>query len=150
MGQLSGTYIAKEIFPDLHPFIYFSSTGKILNVFMGEQTNPSYGVITMSFYDPMGVANGKAGHMTSNYLAEAWSNFGYWGLIISPIYVGAIVQLTNLFFLSKPKTVFSVATYTYISVNLTYSSELIPFYYPLQLGVTLFGFYCFGRILRLI
>ena len=150
LGQLAGTYVAKEIFPDLHPFIYFSSTGKILNVFMGEQTNPSYGVLTMSFYDPIGVANGKAGHMTSNYLAEAWSNFGYWGLIISPIYVGAIVQLTNLFFLSKPKTVFSVATYTYISVNLTYSSEFIPFYYPLQLGVTILGFYCFGKILRLI
>ena len=64
------------------------------------------------------------------FLGEAWSNFGYTGLIFSPLLVGIVIQLTNLFFLRFPKNPFTLAIYTQLAINFPILSGFRSFYYP--------------------
>lgn len=149
-SQLGGTYFSYEVFPKLHDFLYLSSTGKLLHNLIGMPSNPSYGIIQMWFYNPLGVQAGTAGHFTSNYLSEAWANFGWVGWMVAPIWVGAFIQLINRWFLCRDKTIFYVATYVHLSTTFGYARDFVSFYYPLGTVLSLIGIYVIARIMKLI
>lgn len=128
--QLVGLYYSLQIFPTSHDFLWLSSSGQWLNQFFAGSSYESYGIIMMSFYDPAGVAAGHAGHFTSIFLTEAWANFGIFGLVIAPLWVGIFVQLVNRFFLERPKSVILVAFYVYLATTFGYASDFVGFYYP--------------------
>lgn len=140
-GQLLGFYMTRNVFPDLEPFIGFASTGTKIHELMGLPISPSYGILTMLHYNAMGVEAGTAGHMTTIFMGEAWANFGYIGLVIAPLWVGAFVQAMNLWFISRPKTMVNVGLYAALTTTCGYHMDLISFYYPagtilFLLGVT--------------
>ena len=130
LSHLVGTYYSLQVFPSLHDFLWFSSSGHWINEVLTGTSSESYGIIMMNFYDPAGVAAGHAGHLTSIFLAEAWANFGIFGIIIAPLWVGSFVQLVNRFFVKRTKSVISVALYTYLATTFGYSSDFVGFYYP--------------------
>lgn len=151
ISQMLGTYYALQTFPSMHDFLWFSSSGRWLNELFTGSSSESYGIILMSFYNPEGVAAGSAGHMTSIFMAEAWVNFGIIGIILAPLWVGAVVQLVNRWFLNRPKNVILVAFYAYLStVSFGYASDFMSFYYPA--GTIMFiigasGILLMGRLL---
>lgn len=129
-SQLGGLYYTMQIFPDVHDFLWLSSTGRLLNTFFTGTSSESYGIILMSYYTPEGVAAGSAGHFTSIFLAEAWANFGIFGIIAAPLWVGIFVQLVNRFFLKRPNNVIFLAFYVYLATTFGYASDFMGFYYP--------------------
>ncbi|MBA4367330.1 MAG: hypothetical protein C0403_06785 [Desulfobacterium sp.] len=130
LSHLLGTYYSLQIFPGLHDFLWFSSSGRWINEVLTGTSYESYGIILMHFYDPAGVAAGHAGHLTSIFLAEAWANFGIFGIIVAPLWVGLSVQLVNRFFIGRTKSVTSVALYAYLATTFGYASDFVGFYYP--------------------
>jgi hypothetical protein len=139
MGQMVGLYRAVEVFPQHVDFIWFSSTANALHNILGLPTSPSYGIVTMSFYNPLGVAAGTAGHMTTIFMGEAWANFSYVGVVIAPLWVGMFVQGINLAFLSRRKSAVAIGLYAYLTTVFAYSTDFQSFYYPFGLLLFVLG-----------
>lgn len=129
-GQMIGTYLSLEMFPYSHDFIGFSSTGRVIHEILGLPFSESYGLIMMGLYRPLAVERGYGGHLTTMFLGEAWANFGLWGVVLGPVWVGIFVQTVNLMFVRKPKNAVSLALYVYLSITFGYHSDLMGFYYP--------------------
>ena len=138
-GQLIGLYYAKQVFPGVENFIGFDSTGGIIHEILGLPSSASYGIVTMRHYNALAVEAGTAGHMTTNFMGEAWANFGYVGLVIAPLWVGAFVQVINVWFLSRPKDVARIALYALLTTNFGYHTDFISFYYPVGTIFTVLG-----------
>lgn len=130
IAQLGGCYKVVEIFPRFVDFIGFKSTGYVFHEILGMPTSPSYGLVAMSYYLPEGVEAGTAGHMTTNFMGEAWANFGYIGVLLAPLWVGLVVQLTNQWVMNKSKTAITIAFYAMMTTWFSYQTDFISFYYP--------------------
>lgn len=130
-GQLHGAYYALEIFPDIHNFLWFSSSGHWLNELLTGTSSESYGVVMMGYYNPQGVTAGSAGHLTSYFMTEAWANFGMLGVIFAPVWVGMFVQFVNRWFLNRHKSVILITFYVYLAtMSFGYATDFVSFYYP--------------------
>ena len=138
-SQLLGTYVAFDVFPARHDFIGFTSTGRWIHETLGLEGSQSYGIILMSYYNPVGVAAGSAGHFSTVFMGEAWANFGWWGVVLAPLWVGFIVQFVHAQFIVRPKTALLIAFYAYLATTFEYASTLIGFYYPVGTVVVCLG-----------
>ena len=103
LGQSAGLYFMFDIFPLEHSFLGFSSFSQLLSNVFGFEYIDRAARITMTSFNPTGVAEGTAGVMNSIYLAEAWANFGLLGVLLSPLWVGFVIQCLYLFFLKSNK-----------------------------------------------
>ncbi len=83
----------------------------------------------MTIVNSKGIENGTAGVVNSLFVAEAWANWGFYGVLISPIIVGMVIQIIFLFFLTHKKTPFMVGLFTYISIKLPVTGGFNDFIY---------------------
>ncbi|HAW58424.1 MAG TPA: hypothetical protein DCX03_05340 [Bacteroidales bacterium] len=130
VGQVVNYFNVLEIFPYLQPYLWLSTTGQIIHDIAGLTYFEDYGVILMSYVDPLGYEIGTAGHATTFFMGEAWANFGFLGILIAPFYVGFFIQTINIFFLKAPKTPIYLASYVYITLNIPILTAFKGFYYP--------------------
>jgi hypothetical protein len=138
-GQIVGTYYGLQVIPAEHDHLGFSSTGRLLNEMILGYSSPDYGFILMELHNPLGVAAGTAGHMSSIFLAEAWVNFGLFGLVLAPVWVGFVVQIANLTFLRSSMSVVNAAIYVTVASSFGYISDFVGFYYPAAIVIFLAG-----------
>lgn len=117
LGQASGLYLMLDIFPREHDFIGLSSISQLLSNFLGIEYIDRAARITMISFNPHGVDAGTSGVMNSIYIAEAWANFGIFGIILSPIWVGFIIQSLYIYFLKAPKSPVHLAFFVSFSIN---------------------------------
>ena len=130
-SQLLGSYLAFDVFPRHEDFLFFSSTGRVIHDVLHLPFSESYGIVLMRFYNWEGVQAGSAGHMTTNFMGEAWSNFGWFGIVLAPLWVGGVVQCVNRWFLTRERSALHIGLYAYLATSFGYASDLIGFYYPL-------------------
>jgi hypothetical protein len=147
--QLFGTYVALDYFPQHHDFIEFASTAHKVHEVLGGTTLQSYGSLLMRYYQPAGFEAGFASHLTTIFMGEAWANFGLFGIIVAPLWVGIFVQLVHRTFVSRRKSVIVIALYAYLATTFGYATDFIGFYYPV--GTILFvlgvlSILVFGRV----
>ncbi len=149
--QLVCSYMCFDIFPRLHPHLWFSTTGRFIHDMLGLTYNPNYGLIVMHFFRPQLVAAGTAGHATTIFIGEAWANFGILGVLISPLWIGFFIQAFNIFFLKLKKTPFNLALYIQFTILIPITSGIIGFYYPcwiFEYLVIIFMVFIFASILK--
>ena len=79
--------------------------------------------------NPEGVINGTANLFSGYYLGEAYANYGYLGLIISPFIVGGVVQVVHNYLLTHKKDPLILAFYTFITVKWLLGSGVVSFLY---------------------
>ncbi|MEX6006675.1 hypothetical protein AB6G92_11650 [Providencia vermicola] len=103
LSQAAGLYIMFDIFPNPHDFIGFSSISQFLSDLFDYEYVDRAARIAMTSFNPRGVEDGTAGVMNSIFIAEAWANFGILGVLLSPLWVGFIIQTLYIFFLKRPK-----------------------------------------------
>lgn len=140
LDQAKGFYYALQIFPDLNPFLGLSSSAIWFHEMIGETTSPDYGYILMYNYSPEAVAIGYGGHFTSMFITEMWANFGWYGVLLGPLWVGFVLFIVHQFFLRKPLTVISSAYYSHIAIlGFGYFSDFVRFYYPVNVFLIYFG-----------
>ncbi|MBF0405904.1 MAG: oligosaccharide repeat unit polymerase [Candidatus Riflebacteria bacterium] len=154
-GQLICSYLAFDYFPAIHEHLGFSSTGRAIHDILGLPFSDDYGIIVMSIFRPEQVAAGTAGHATTMFFGEAWANFGYFGILIAPLWVGFVTQIVNIFFLKIEKKPFNMALYIFFLIILPINSSFIGFYYPawliqylLLIGLIYFFYYLFNDKIR--
>ena len=65
----------------------------------------------MEYINPVGVANDAAGMVNALFVGEAWAALGICGVLLSPVYVGFVIQTLFQFILHSPKTPFFVGIF---------------------------------------
>lgn len=130
LGQLANYYQCFNIFPNLHPFLWFSTTGQFIHETLGLTYLPDYGIIIMAFENLKAVAAGAAGHASTFFMGEAWANFGLFGFLIAPLWVGCFIQILHVFFLNRGKTIINISLYASVTLALPILTNLKGFYYP--------------------
>ena len=115
LGQSTGLFMTFDTYPDVYDHIGFKSFSQnFLNLFDLVEEDRSSRVL-MERYNATGVELGVGGVMNSFFIAEAFANFGWPGLILSPIYVGFLIQCMYIFFVSSKKTPIVLGIFAYFS-----------------------------------
>lgn len=138
--QSKGFYLALNIFPDINPYLGFTSAAAWLNKLITGTASPDYGIVIMSYFNPEGVAKGYAGQFTSIFLAEMWANFGWIGILVGPFWVGTVLYSVHFFLKTRKQTVILIAMYAHASIfGFGYFSDFVRFYYPVNAILTYVG-----------
>jgi len=117
LSQVSGTFLSFDIFPNSVEHLGFSSISGFLSDILNLNYSERSARILMEYINAGGVEAGTAGVVNSLFIGEAWANFGIIGLVLSPIYVGFVIQSLYLFFLNSPKTPFFVGLFVTYSMS---------------------------------
>lgn len=135
LSQSAGTYLAFDLFPSTYDFLGLSSMTSLF----GENSDRMSRLIMMAV-NPVGVLEGRAGVVNSLFIAEAWANFGIWGVVFAPILVGGYVQIIYQTIIQNNKTPLKLGLYGYFSVNLPVTGGFNDFIYNPTLFLVLFIF----------
>ncbi|MDA9228113.1 oligosaccharide repeat unit polymerase [Flavobacteriales bacterium] len=91
---LTGLYYTLIIFPDNHDFLMGASFPNWITSFYNVESERSARVV-MEYLNPKGIEMGTSGVVNSLFIAEAYANFGKFGLYFSPILVGFIISILD-------------------------------------------------------
>lgn len=141
----SGLLQTLELFPDQINFLYGASFPTWMLFFFGIEQQRSARVI-MEYLNPEGVINGTTGVMNSLYLAEAYANFGFIGIILMPILAGFVIMLIYKTILNKTinKTPVTTALFAYFAFNIPIQGGMIGFIWNVG-WIVLFLFIFFSK-----
>ncbi len=138
--QTKGFYYSLQIFPNVHPYLYFSSSAVWLNELLFGTYSLDYGHILMYNYIPKAVEAGYAGHFTSIFITEMWSNFGWFGVFLGPIWVGIVISVLHNYLIKKQKSILLLVLYGHLSIfGFGYFSDFVRYYYPVNISLTYIG-----------
>lgn len=153
LSQAAGTYYAFEHFPASQDFIGISSLSGLLNDVFGVQSSARSSRIMMTIFNPSGVEEGSAAVMNSLFIAEAWANFGWLGVLIAPVYVGIFLQVVFMFFLNARKTPIMLGMFAYLSLKMPVTGGFNDFIYApglMTIGFMFVTIYLVAVMLRVV
>ncbi|MDR3259739.1 MAG: oligosaccharide repeat unit polymerase [Fusobacteriaceae bacterium] len=128
LSQSAGVYLSFDIFPEIHSFLGLSSLSQKVSAILDIEYIEKSSRIIMEYINPEGIIRGQAGTANSLFISEAWSNFGFLGLLISPIYVGIIIQCLYLFLLRIPKNPYWIALMSLYSMKSALTTGAFNYY----------------------
>lgn len=150
LSSSEGLFFSFDLFPHNYKYIDFSS----ISYFLSDMFNLNYSDrsarLIMEYINPSGVKEGVAGVANALFIGEAWANWGLVGVLISPIYVGFVIQSLYLFILHSPKTPFFLALLIFYSFNSAMTGGVNEYFYNIQaLFMGLIMFFVYGGSLVL-
>jgi len=120
LAQISPTFLHLDIFGNSIPFLNGRSLPSIITSWFGidqlEQVRSARLVMANAF--PNRIEDGTGGVLNTLFIAEAYANFGYLGIILGTIYVGILVQLIYIIFIRLPKNPVFLCLFIYFSINI--------------------------------
>lgn len=117
LAQISPTFLHLDIFGESIPFLHGRSLpSTIISWFDMEQVRSARIVMANAF--PNRIEDGTGGVLNTLFIAEAYANFGYFGIILGTIYVGILVQLIYIIFIRLPKNPVFLCLFIYFSINI--------------------------------
>ena len=126
MVQFAGMPLAFDIFPDQIPFLRGGGFPTWVTSIIGVEPIQMARAL-MEVYNPSGVQAGTAGVINTLFLADAWGNFGWAGIIIAPIWMGVLIQVIYNTLLKLPKTPVLVATMGFFTTSFRITGGFIGF-----------------------
>ncbi|MCS7010539.1 MAG: hypothetical protein NZL98_04160 [Anaerolineales bacterium] len=127
MTAVAGVPLHFMVFPSMHPFLQGASfPGWLAGSLFGVEHARSARVL-MEIINPAAVESGTAGVINTLFIAEAWANFGWIGLIVAPFIVGFVIQTIYNALLSLPKTPVFVAAMGFFMVNTVITGGFVDF-----------------------
>lgn len=114
------------VFPEQHDFLSGASFPEWMTHLLGLEHARSSRIL-MEMFHADAVGAGTAGVINTLYVAEAYANFGWYGLVFAPIFVGIEIQLLYNLMLYLPKTPLFVAVMSYLTVALPVMGGFIDF-----------------------
>ncbi|WML46108.1 O-antigen polymerase [Neobacillus sp. PS3-40] len=116
-AQIAPTYLHLDTFPDSVPFLKGESLpASLINLFDMEQVRSARLVMARVF--PEKIEEGTAGVLNTLFIAEAYANWGYIGILAGTFYVATFVQTMYIVFLKLPKNPVFLSLFIYFSVNI--------------------------------
>lgn len=90
----------------------------------------AFGLPTMESARLMMLKIEPSGNLISSYfIAEAWANYGIFGVIFSPFVIGFCVQFIHLFLLRHRKDPIAIAFYAFMTTRWVISSGFVNYLY---------------------
>lgn len=86
--------------------------------------------------------NPEGNLISSYFIAEAWANYGFIGVFISPFIIGFSVQFVHLFLLRHGKDPLAIAFYAYMTTKWVISSGFVNYLYFKAILIPLVLYYC--------
>lgn len=129
--------LSMEFFPEvISQPTYYSGFPSFVLTFLDIENTESARLV-MKQMNPEGVKAGNANLFSGYYLGDAYANYGYLGLLISPIIVGGVVQVVHNYLLLHKKDPLILAFYAFITVKWLLGAGVVSFIY---LKIILFPF----------
>jgi hypothetical protein len=150
--QSKALYLSLQLFPEMAPHIGVSSVGKsIQSIIFDRQITEDYGVQIMRYFNPAAVTDENIGHFTSIYVTEVYSNFGFAGVSVAPMWMGFVFRMVDSLYTERKANVVRLATSAYLIVfGLNLFSGFKFFYYPVSIFLSLAVFYVILRVCRVV
>jgi oligosaccharide repeat unit polymerase len=117
LAQIAPTFLHLNLFGEALPFLYGKSLPSVLTGLF-DIDNVRSARMVMAHVFPERIEDGTGGVLNTLFVAEAYANFGYLGIIIGTLYVGAVIQLLYIFFLRLPKNPIFLSLFVYFSINI--------------------------------
>jgi len=127
-SQYAGLPLTLDTFPSRVPFLGIRILPNSLLQFVGTEQVRSSRVI-LEIWAPSSVVAGTGGVINTLFVAEAWAAFGWIGLMLSPLWVGFVLQLLHNSFMSLPKTPLTVALLSYFMTALPITGGITGFFW---------------------
>ncbi|MFL6556894.1 MAG: O-antigen polymerase, partial [Bacillus sp. (in: firmicutes)] len=117
LAQIAPTFLHLDTFPQSIPFLNGRSLpASLINLFDMEQVRSARLVMARVF--PEKIAEGTAGVLNTLFIAEAYANYGYIGILAGTTYVALLVQALYIAFLRLPKNPVFLSLFIYFSINI--------------------------------
>jgi len=129
IDEVSGTFLMFDIYPFTYDHIYFQSLSEFLSNLFGVEKIDNAQRTSMLYAFGDRAKSGLFNQLSTYFLGEAWANFGFYGLIIGPIYVGFVLGFFINFIIRLKKSFLSVSILTYFSFSSSISSQFNNFIY---------------------
>jgi len=126
LSQAAGLPLTFDVFPARHAFLWGGGFPAWICRLLGVE-HAQAARILVEIYNPKGVAAGTAGLFVTFFLGDAWANFSWAGLLLSPIWLGLLAQFLHNLLISVPKTPVLVALLGYLTTAFTIASGLMGF-----------------------
>jgi hypothetical protein len=150
VSEYGGYVLSLEFFPDqIQNPTWFIGLPQAVVTAMGYPNIESARLIMMHI-NPEGVKAGHANLISSYYMGEAWANYGWFGLLLSPIIVGLVLQSVHIFLLKQPKHPLIIAFYALLTVRWLLSSGFVNFLYLKAILYPLIFYYLYKFILQVL
>lgn len=116
IGQAIAPFLAIDYYTN-HEFIYFNSMeSSLFQLFLDSKVSRS-SEIFMEYYYP-GMKEMGGWNVNGIYIHEAYSNFGLFGVLLGPIFVGISNGILINIFLNLKKSALNLSFFTFFSVNI--------------------------------
>jgi oligosaccharide repeat unit polymerase len=116
-AQIAPTFLHLDIFGNSLPFLNGRSLpATIVEMFGMDQVRSARLVMQIVF--PEKIKEGTAGVLNTLFIAEAYANFGYMGILAGTIYVAVLVQILYISFIRLPKNPIFLSLFIYFTVNI--------------------------------
>lgn len=129
ISQISSLYKHVEIFPAEHPFI---GVGSVSQVLPGIDHSERSARIVMEIAAPSWIELDMGGVFNTLFVGEAYANFGIMGIIISPLWLGFLIQTLFIFFVRLRKTPLFLGFFVYYSFNSNLTGGINEYIYNVQ------------------
>jgi hypothetical protein len=116
IGQIVPLYYHFIYFPKEHDFLYGMSYPKIISMLTGSEYIRSSKIV-MDIYS----TSKFAGYMNTIFIAEAYANWGWMGILLSIFIVGIVYGILYTAFIKTRKTPVSLGIFIYIFIEMAKS-----------------------------
>jgi len=149
IGQIAPLYHYFLIFPDRIPFLHGASFPTWMHRFFGTGLEHiSTPLLIKSIWNPELFFAGKSHYGNTFFVGDAYANFGWIGVFLSPIIVGLELGIVYTTFLCLPKNPINIAIFGFLSIRL--SDKIVGSFTNIVWDaslVVLFFSYCMGYII---
>lgn len=112
ISQIVPLYYHLIYFPKIHPFLYGAYYPKFIAEMFGHESIRSSKIVMNIFS-----SNIYAGYMNTIFIAEAYANWGWFGIFFSYFVVGFVYEIIYIFFLKLPKNPITLSIFVYNSIE---------------------------------
>lgn len=140
MAQAGTLFLHFDAFPSKIEYLNGHSFPPFMSILWGDgDYDIRSGREVMEIYNSSAIKNGTAGVMSTMFMGEAYANFGFWGIAISPIVVGIILSTIFCIYLKSKKTPLNILLYLECFIIFTSALQggFVEFFYNVGLIIVL-------------
>lgn len=144
MSQAGALLLHFDAFPNEIDYLNGHSFPTFTKILFGDgEYDIRSGRKIMELYFTENIENGTGGVMSTAFLGEAYANFGFIGVIISPIIVGLILSSILCIYLKSKKTPLNIILYLecFITFTTVLNAGFIDFFYNIPFILTLMAIF---------
>lgn len=130
LGNIEGLFNSFVLFPQeiTQSTSFVGIPSVIQKAIFGEVQEPSK-LLLMKYFDLSGVQNGTSGFITSYFMAEAWANYSFLGLVLAPLFVSANLFIVDFVLYRYGKNIATVTFYAVMYLQFQLHGEFVGFLY---------------------